>query len=164
MTDSVLYALITNNTVALITPEAHTVLLTHVSHGKGLIQTSASLVNYINIDSCGLANKNSCISSVGRCWGPAAAGRGLLPLPMSLLKWTKWGHAHFHFLSWQMPACGEHRWTMVAHLPWLRPPQIHTVFKFASCFYITKSGVSAGLTCDAVNHLPLSRHRRDAAL
>ena len=67
MTDSAPYALVTRNTVALVTAEAHTVLLTHVSRGKGLIQTSASLVNYINFDSCGLANKTSCISSVGRC-------------------------------------------------------------------------------------------------
>ena len=36
--------------MALVTPEAHTGLLTSVSLGKGRIQSGASLVNYIDFD------------------------------------------------------------------------------------------------------------------
>ena len=36
--------------MALVTPEAHTGLLISVSLGKGLIQSGASLVNYIDFD------------------------------------------------------------------------------------------------------------------
>ena len=124
--------------MALVTPEAHTGLLISVSLGKGLIQSGASLVNYIDFDPLWIGRQEFlppfrgqvqrtgsswAESSPSSCWGPPReAGPTFIPLLAAASLWGTQVNCGFYIAKPGSP--GTNTWHCWLSLP-LSSPSWH---------------------------------------